>query len=254
MKKVNFFANVVGCLLVASNVFADLVPPSRPLHRIGYEIFGSREPQVWQDSEILRLGKEIEDAIRSNDEAKAKALEEKRHGILKVMVDREKEMCARLMNNGGGWKMPQDLTKMERDEFAERIKDIQTELQKAFDAEYATLLAAGKLEWIKLFDEGFSHEYRRERYVREKQAKNARKVIESIMGKNAEMRQKCMGIPIEILTNAMSCPKPDLDPIYSEICPRCKGTGLLTEKTICNACGGYGKVHPRDKDVERLAR
>ena len=110
------------------------------------------------------------------------------------------------------------------------------------------------MTWIKLFDEEFSHEYRRERYVREKQAKNAQKVVEAIMEKNVEMRQKCKGIPIELLMTAISCPKPGLDPIYSEVCPRCKGTGLLTEKSICKECGGYGKVHPRDKDVERSAR
>ena len=38
-----------------------------------------------------------------------------------------------------------------------------------------------------------------------------------------------------------------------QICPRCKGTGLSSEKSICNVCGGYGKGRRRenDKAVER---
>lgn len=215
MKKVIFVAGVVGCLSVASNVLADLAPPSRPLHRIGYEIFGpkktekQKEPEVKQDPEILRLTKEIEEAQRGNDDAKAERL-------LKEMVDRLMKtdgLGGKFSDSGflgDGWKMPQDLTKTERNEFAGRIRDIQTELQKAFDAEYATLLAAGKLKRVGLFDGGY--EYRHERYLRETQTENARKVVESIMEQNVEMRQKCMGIPIELLTNAMSCPKPSIDP------------------------------------------
>ena len=214
MKKMIFVAGVVGCLSVASNVLADLAPPPKPLHRIGYEIFGPKktetpkELEVKQDPEILRLTKEIEEAQRGNDDAKTERL-------LKEMVDRLMKidgLGGKFSDSGflgGGWKMPQDLTKTERNEFAARIKDIQMELQKAFDAEHATLLAAGKLKRVVLFDGGY--EYRYERYLRETQAENARMVVETIMEKNVEMRQKCMGIPIELLTNAMSCPKPSID-------------------------------------------
>lgn len=212
MKKVMFVAGVVACLLVASNALADLVPPPKPLHRIGYEILGPKESQIWQDPKILRLRKEIEYAQHSNEVAKVKAMEERFREELERL---RKEMIDRLMENHGGWKMPQDLTKAECDEFASRIKVLQTELQKAFDAEYAALLAAGKLKWIKLFNDAY--QCRRERYVRETQVANAQKVVESIMEKNVEMRQKCKGIPIEFLANAMSCPTPSIDPVDGEI-------------------------------------
>ena len=129
--------------------------------------------------------------------------------VFQVVRERHRGNSPHAHGEGDGWKFPHDVSAEERNEIRSKIEAVRLDLQKSSDAMYPRLLKEGKLKTINRFN-GQDMPYRYEGYRRDVQKENCKTVILAVLDEDSGLKDKCDGIPIEWLVEAVKVPEPSL--------------------------------------------